>query len=150
MAYKGFFTPTNPEKWISTTKGLGGGRIQYRSSYERKFMGWADTCPDVLKIASEEVVVPYRSPLDGKIHRYYVDFYIMLQLPNGEIVEKLIEIKPAKETKMPRQKKNQKRYIQECKTYAVNQAKWEAARKVAKKNNWEFVIMTEKELGIRR
>ena len=39
-------------------------------------------------------------------------------------------------------------YIYECKTYAVNQAKWKAADEWCKDKRIEFKIITEKELGI--
>ncbi len=41
-----------------------------------------------------------------------------------------------------------KSYIYECKTYAMNQAKWEAADQWCKDRKIEFKIVTEKELGI--
>jgi len=148
MAYSGYFTPLNPSKWIISKNGLGGGRIRYRSSWERKFMGWADRHTSVIRVASEEVIVPYRSPLDGKVHRYYLDFFIELKDKNDNIRSIIIEVKPNKETKPPRQKKNQRRYLKECKTYAVNHAKWLAAKEYAKARGWEFKIMTEKDLGI--
>jgi len=31
----------------------------------------------------------------------------------------------------------------------MNQAKWKAAKRYAEKRDWEFVVITEKELGIR-
>jgi len=150
MAYSGFFTPSNPSKWIISKTGLGHGRIRYRSSWERKFMAWADRHPSVLKVASEEVVVPYISPIDGKRHRYYIDFYIEMVTKSGDVVRKLIEVKPRKETKKPRQKKNQRRYLEECRTYAVNQSKWVAAKGYAEAVGMEFVIMDEYSLGIKQ
>jgi len=112
-------------------------------------MAWADTHSSILKVASEEVVIPYISPIDGRRHRYFIDFYIEMITKSGNLVQKLIEVKPRKETKLPRQKKNQRRYLKECRTYAVNQAKWAAARSYADATGMEFIIMTEKELGIK-
>jgi hypothetical protein len=34
-------------------------------------------------------------------------------------------------------------------TWGKNEAKWKAAREYAKDRGWEFVILTEKELGIK-
>ena len=47
----------------------------------------------------------------------------------------------------PRKKVTQS-YLYECKTYAVNQAKWEAANEWCKDRKIEFKIVTEQELGI--
>ncbi|MDX8383191.1 MAG: TnsA endonuclease N-terminal domain-containing protein [Ghiorsea sp.] len=113
-------------------------------------MNWADRCPSVIAVASEEVVIPYISPLDNKVHRYYLDFYIKVKTSDGDIAEKIIEVKPKKECTVPRQKKNEARYIKECKTYCVNQAKWKAARAWAAERNMKFEIITEYELGIKK
>ena len=61
----------------------------------------------------------------------------------------MIEVKPAKQTQPPKKKKNvTKSYLYECKTYAVNQAKWAAAYEWCKDRKIEFKIVTEQELGI--
>lgn len=33
-------------------------------------------------------------------------------------------------------------------TYAVNQAKWKAARQYAKQRGWKFIVLTEDELNV--
>ena len=48
--------------------------IIYRSSWELKFMKYCDMNPNILEWGSEEIVIPYRSPLDNRVHRYFVDF----------------------------------------------------------------------------
>ena len=61
----------------------------------------------------------------------------------------MIEVKPAKQTRPPKQgKKVTQSYIYECKTYAVNQAKWKAADEWCKDRKIEFKVVTERELGI--
>jgi len=66
---------------------------------------------------------------------------------SGNQVVKLIEIKPYKQTKMPvAPKRKTKRYDEECVTYIINQAKWEAAEKFCQDKNWQFHKLTEKEL----
>ena len=62
----------------------------------------------------------------------------------------MIEVKPAKQTKPTREtKKNkQKEYIREAYEYAKNQAKWKMAREFCADRQWEFKVVTEKELGI--
>lgn len=124
--------------------------IFYRSLWELKFMKWCDLNHNVLEWGSEEIVVPYRSPLDGRYHRYFVDFYIKVQNKFGEIKKYLIEIKPKKQTQEPQvQKRKTPRYINEVKTYVVNQAKWEAAREWAADRQLEFLILTEDHLNVK-
>lgn len=102
-----------------------------------------DSNPDVVCWGSEELVIPYVSPLDGKYHRYFTDF--IMKNKKGEVF--VIEVKPYKQTQQPEKPKRQtRRFIEEVKTYAVNQAKWKAATEYCKDRNYQFIIMTEKEL----
>lgn len=144
MSYKGFFRPSCPNKY----KG-DPSNIIYRSSWELKLMMYLDKHPDVLQWASEEIVVPYRSPIDNRIHRYFPDFLVRKRGSNGTIEVLMVEVKPAVQTKPPKaQTKRTKRYITEVMTWGVNEAKWNAAKSYCEQRNWRFVIMTEKELGI--
>ena len=62
----------------------------------------------------------------------------------------MIEVKPKKQTRPPiRKTKPTKSYIYECTTYAVNQAKWKAAKDWCDDRKIEFKIITEDELGIK-
>lgn len=115
-----------------------------------RLMTYLDTHPDVLEWASEEFSIPYKSPLDGRIHRYFPDFWIKQRTPAGTLDIKVIEVKPAAQTKPPEVKtKKTKRYVTEVMTWGVNEAKWRAATAFCKDKGWKFVIMTEKELGIK-
>ena len=67
---------------------------------------------------------------------------------NGNIKEYIIEVKPKRQTKPPKRGKNRRRYLYEQFTWTKNQAKWAAAKRYCEKRNWEFKIVTEKELGI--
>ena len=137
--YKGKFIPRNPIKYLGDLQS-----IVYRSSYELKFMNWCDLNESVKGWASEEVAIPYRNPLDNKVHKYMVDFYIQVDKKKY-----LVEVKPERFTKPPEtQKRKTKRYIQEVAQYGVNEAKWKSAKEFCKKQNMEFMIITEKELGI--
>lgn len=116
----------------------------YRSSWEYKFMKWCDITPSVQEWGSEEIIIPYVSPVDGKRHRYFPDFYVKI---NNK--KYLVEVKPYKQTQEPKtQKRHTKRYINEVVTYAVNQAKWKAATEFCLDHNWEFMLITEKELKV--
>jgi hypothetical protein len=139
---QGIYTPKNPEKYAGNLTN-----IVYRSSWEKKAFIWCDTNPSVLKWVSEEIIIPYISPVDNRQHRYFVDLMIKVRNKNGEIKNYLVEIKPEVQTKPPKDRKRKtKNYLDEHVTYSVNKSKWEAARAWCKSKNLEFVILTEKHL----
>jgi hypothetical protein len=144
MSYKGRFQPSCPNKYRGDYQN-----IIYRSLWERKFMIYCDTNKNILEWGSEEMCLPYKSPVDNRIHRYFPDFYIKVQESNGKIKKYIVEIKPFKQTQEPKiQKRKTKGYIYEVVEYAKNQAKWEAAREWCTDNGYEFKVLTENELGI--
>lgn len=113
-------------------------------------MAYLDEHQDVISWGSEEVIVPYKSPIDGRWHRYFVDFIVTKINKNGEKETSLIEVKPASQTVPPQvSNKKNRRYITEVVTWGVNEAKWEAAKKYCKEKGWTFHIFTEKELGLK-
>ena len=150
MSYKGKFRPKNPNKYKGNPTN-----IIYRSLLERRFMVYLDNTPSVLKWSSEEIVVPYVSPLDNRVHRYFPDFYMKYKDKDAMIVECLIEIKPSKQTKPPDPKRKltktgrtSKRYLKEVNTYIINDAKWTQAIKFCKERGWDWKIVTEKDINI--
>ena len=145
MAYKGKFRPKYPEKYRGDPTN-----IIYRSLWERNCMRYFDQNPKVLKWSSEEVIVPYKSPIDGRYHRYFPDFLIRVKNKQGVLETIMIEVKPFKETKEPKpQTRLTKKYLYEVKTWGINKSKWEAAIEFCKDRKWKFMIITEKELGIK-
>ena len=143
QVYSGKFIPRNPKKYKGNVTN-----IIYRSSYELKFMNWCDISDSVLQWGSEEVVIPYISPLDKKIHRYFVDFFVKVNGKKG-IRYCLVEVKPHRFTQEPKvPKRKTKKFLNEVKQWGVNLSKWEAAKEFCLDRNWEFMIITEKELGI--
>lgn len=143
QVYSGKFIPRNPEKYKGSVNN-----IIYRSSYELKFMNWCDISDSVLQWGSEEVVIPYISPLDNKVHRYFVDFFVKVNSKN-KVKYCLVEVKPFRFTQEPKiPKRKTKRFLNEVKQWGVNLSKWEAAKEFCLDRNWEFMIITEKELGI--
>jgi hypothetical protein len=111
-------------------------------------MTWADTNPGVVKWSSEETIIPYVSPVDKKYHRYFVDFKIIVNTSKGQKTI-LIEVKPDKQTRPPAIKqKVTKSYVKEVVTYAINDAKFTAAREFCEKRDWEFQIVNEYDLKI--
>lgn len=137
---QGKFKPSNPKKYIGNANN-----ICYRSGWEFKYMMHLDHDPNIISWSSEEFSIPYISPIDKKKHRYFPDFIIKKK--DEKIY--VIEIKPAGQTKPPKQSKNRKRLINEATTYGINQAKWKAADEFCKRNGYEFQILTEKELKIK-
>jgi len=143
--YKGRYRVINAKKYKGDISN-----IVYRSLWELKFMKWCDDNISVVEWGSETIIVPYISPVDNKIHRYFVDFYIKIKNKNNLIEKYLIEIKPEKFTKPPEiPTKRTKRFIDEVFQYGVNDAKWKAAFEFCKDRNMKFVILTEKDLGIK-
>jgi hypothetical protein len=142
MSYKGYFKPKHPKKYKGDPTN-----IIYRSSWEAKFMKYLDEHPDVLEWSSEEVIIPYLSPIDGRYHRYFPDFLVKRRDINGVVETILIEIKPMKQTVPPkRQKRLTKKYIMEVQTWGINSSKWEAAESYCRKRGWKFLKLTENEL----
>ena len=142
--YRGFFQPQNPHKYLGNLS-----QIVYRSSYEVRFMKWCDLNESVLQWGSEEVIIPYISPADNKTHRYFVDFFIKIKTKDGFIKKYLVEVKPYRFTQEPvTPKRKTKNFINEVVQWAVNTAKWNSARKVASTMGWEFMLITEKDLGL--
>lgn len=142
---KGRFIPKNPQKYRGDVN-----KIIYRSSYELKFMKWCDNTPDVKMWASEEVAIPYFSPVDRKMHRYFPDFLIQKKSASGDIQNVLIEIKPSTQTRPPpTPNRKTKKYLNDVLRYEINKAKWQAAIEWCKKGNITFSILTEQELGIK-
>jgi hypothetical protein len=141
MAYKGFFRPQNPSKYMGDPTS-----IVYRSLWERRFMKYCDQNANVIRWASEEITIPYISPVDRKKHRYYVDFLLEINTPNG-LKTWLVEIKPKKQCRQPEKRsKTTKTYVNEMKTWLINSEKWKCASKVAENRGWEFKILTEDDL----
>ena len=146
MSYKGRYRPNNPLKYKGDYKN-----IIYRSLWELKFMKYCDSNQNILEWGSEEFFLPYRSPLDNRVHRYFPDFYIKVRENTGKIKKMIIEVKHLRQCMEPkRQKKKTRGYIYEVREYAKNQAKWKAAKNYCLDRGLEFKILTEDELGITR
>lgn len=112
-------------------------------------MARLDANKNVLEWGSETIKIPYESPVDGKIHLYFVDFYVKIKNEDGEIIKMLIEIKPKSQTVPPRpQARKTKAYVNAVLTWGVNESKWEAAKAYCRERGFQFQIYTETELGI--
>lgn len=142
---KSKYKPSYPSKY----KG-NPNNIICRSSWERRFCVWCDLNESILEWGSEEFFIPYRSPIDNRIHRYYPDFITKIKDKSGCVKTYVIEVKPKRQTlpPNPNPSRKTKSWIREVKTYAINQAKWKAADEFCKDRMMEFKIITEDELGI--
>jgi len=144
MAYSGLFRPKNPKKYVGDPNN-----IVYRSSWECRVMDWLDRNRDIISWASEELIVPYISPVDNRLHRYFPDFLVKVRNKEGQLKTLMIEVKPKKQTQPPMQQRRiTKQYITEVTTWGVNQAKWKAAEEYCLDRGWQFKIMTEEHLGL--
>ena len=143
--YKSRYYPSFPNKY----KG-NPNNIICRSSWERKMCRWCDLNENVLQWGSEEFSIPYVSPIDNRVHKYFPDFIVKLRENSGRTKTYVIEVKPKKQTRPPKPgKRKTKSFIYETMEYAKNQAKWKAAEEFCADRMIEFKIITEDELGIK-
>jgi len=144
MAYKGKYIPINRKKYVGNSS-----QVIYRSLWERKLMVYCDRNEKVIEWGSEEVIVPYRSPWDGKMHRYFPDFYMKVKQTNGTYKKFIIEVKPKAQCKEPIKspKRKTKRWYKEVQTWGINQAKWKSAIDYCENRGMEFKILTEDHLN---
>lgn len=106
-------------------------------------MEYFDNNPGILSWASEPFFIRYISPVDGKLHKYYPDFYVTVQSPDGEVHRELIEVKPASQTRASRARKTIQRTNDE-RVLAVNKAKWQAAAQWCQVNGVIFRLLTDR------
>lgn len=143
--YKGLYKPENPEKYLGDPSN-----IVFRSLWERHVMIFLDKNANVIKWGSEEIAIPYVSPIDGKVHRYFPDFVVVAVEGSG-YKTMILEVKPHKETVPPKPpKRKTKKYLTEEITYTVNMAKFTAAEKFCEEKGWTFQVITEHKLGINK
>jgi len=144
MSYSGRYIIKRPEKYAGDAR-----KVVYRSLWERQAFKWCENNPKVKAWNSEEIVVPYKSSIDKRLHRYFVD--LLIQMEDKKTY--LIEIKPKSQTQPPKKRSRQtKKYINEQLTFIKNQDKWEAASQFADYKGWKFQVWTEetlKNLGIK-
>lgn len=140
--YSGKYTPKNKSKYVGDPTN-----IIYRSLWERRVMVYLDECPIVKKWGSEEKVIPYKSSLDGRMHKYFMDFIVLVVHPDGTRHKYLLEIKPKSQTVPPKKPKRvTKGYRLACEAYIRNMDKWTATLKYCETNNYMFKIITEDHL----
>lgn len=140
--HQGRYELANPKKYIGDPN-----KVLYRSSWERKLCYKFDHSKEIIAWGCESIIIPYISPIDGLPHRYFTDFITIATNSLGENVVTIVEVKPEKEKYPPTSKgKKKTRFLKECKTYEINQAKWKYARAYCKKRGWNFIILSEKQI----
>ncbi len=138
--YQGRYKPENPKKYAGNLN-----EIVYRSGWELQMMIKFDRSESVVLWNSEGLAIPYRSPLDGELHRYFPDFTIQVQDRKGVSKTYLLEIKPHGQTELRTPKRHTRKFLAEVATYAVNRAKWAAAEVFCKDQGWTFQVITERD-----
>lgn len=139
---QGRYHPRNPEKYVGDIN-----KIRFMSSWEREAHQFFDNNPNILRWSSEEIGIPYLNAIDNKYHTYYPDYWIEYRNRKGEIVQEIIEVKPAAQVKRPSAKgKSRKVQLYEQLTYVKNMSKWKYAQAFCDAHRIRFRIITEKQL----
>ena len=141
-AARGRFIPKNPQKYVGNS-----GNIVFRSSWELSFFKWLDANDAIIRWGSEELYIPYLSPKDGRVHRYFPDIVVLYKHKDGSIRKEIVEVKPYKETvETPRMTPR------DAEALMINRAKWKAAADFAATHGATFRVITEKTMfaGIRK
>ena len=147
---QGTYIPKHPSKY------KGAWPIVYRSSWELKVMRYFDANPNVVEWNSESIIIGYHKPIkfnkdkvvQTKPARYFPDFFAIIRDDQGKLTKYLIEVKPYVQSLPPLRKRGKRTQtlLRETYTYAVNYAKWEAAKEYCKKRGWEWKVLTEIEI----
>ena len=138
---QGYYNCKHPYKYVGDLTS-----IVYRSSWEFKFLRWCDNTESVLKFSSEPIHIPYLSPIDKRVHEYFVDFWVEMKDADGNVNRWLIEIKPERHIVMPEPPKVQTtkslaNHISQVKRVLTNLAKFQAARNFCKMQNMKFGVL---------
>jgi hypothetical protein len=136
---QGQYKLEHPEKYVGDVD-----KVFYRSSWELEAHKFFDNSTKVIRWSSEEIPIKYIKPTDGKVHRYFPDYWVEYVDRHGSVIQEIIEVKPAAQTRKPR--KNSKHALYEHITLAINAAKWQAAMEWCKQHGMKFRILTERSL----
>ena len=101
-------------------------------------MKFFDSRPEFIHWNSEAVVIPYLSPADNKVHRYFPDFFIEYVDKNGSTQKEIVEVKPLHESDEAFAKHDRAK-----ESLAVNNAKWKSAAIYCQSRGLRFRVITE-------
>ena len=160
--YQGQFYPRHPEKCLNYNHKLWDREqpITYRSSWEQILCNFCDIEVNVLAWGSEVVEIPYYSEIDGKNHKYILDFLMIVRKKDGTLGKWAVEVKPDSQAayldkfgnvvypQAPKRKtqKALAKWQEKCQVIRRNGEKWEAAKRWANKRGFTFCIKTENEI----
>lgn len=136
MAFRARFIPRNPAKYVGDVE-----KIFARSSWEVSVMRYFDSRNDVIRWGSEEVIIPYLSPADNRVHRYFPDFFVEYYDKHGEVKKEIVEVKPQHESEEQYAKSDRSKDA-----LLVNEAKWKAASIFCESRGMLFRVLTEKSI----
>ena len=90
-AKQGWYKLLNPDKFIKQLdeymKSYKDGCVNFKSSLEYKAIRYCDFNKHITKWSLEPFAVKYLKPTDGKVHRYFIDFFIEFSSGDKFIVE---------------------------------------------------------------
>lgn len=132
---QGYINPKSCKKLFESEKNKP---IIYRSSWEKRFIVWCESCSNVKHWGSECTCINYYNPVDQKTHRYFPDFVVEMQ--DGKIL--IVEIKPSNQTQAPDSENTWA-----SRTYAINSAKWATIKDLCEQRGYKFCILTEKTIN---
>lgn len=132
------FIPRFPDKYAGDPR-----RIVARSRWEIVYMTALDNSNLVHKWMSEprQLKIQYYNPIKRKVAEYWPDF--LVQYTNGEM--HIVEVKPAKEST----RKNAVSLYDKL-MLVQNEAKWEAANKLATAIGARLRVVTEDQLFVKK
>lgn len=136
MPFRAKFLPRFPEKYVGDVDNIFA-----RSSWEVTVMKFFDSRPDIIRWGSEEVVIPYLSPADNRVHRYFPDFFIEYRNATGEIKKEIVEVKPQHESEASAAKSQRSKDA-----LLINEAKWKSASLYCETRGMTFRVITEKSI----
>lgn len=136
---QGYYKLKNPEKYIGDPT-----KIRFMSSWEYNAHRFFDNNKRVIKWASEPFGIPYIKPTDGKVHKYFVDYYCEYIDQDGVVHKQLIELKPLDQVKAPSNRGSARTRQAAQIMYQINVAKWKAAEQYCESHGMEFKIITER------
>ncbi len=134
----------NPHKYMGDVDN-----VVYRSTWEHNAFKFCDNNIYVMMWGSEEYAIPYLKPvinarggMTTKLANYYPDLYVEYVDKHGTLFKELIEIKPRKQTRPSRARKYETNFFENM-TYAINTAKWAAAKVWCEQRGVKFCLVTE-------
>jgi len=154
---QGLYIPKNKDKVIKLNSK---GGLFYRSGLEQKMMVYFDNNDNIINWGAEHLRIPYTKTewvnesqeFKTTDHSYYPDFYYELKRSDGTISKVVAEVKPESETIEPKISSNPtskqlKNFEYSLKMYNKNLSKWTYMIEYCERKGFEFIIITEKNLG---